>query len=250
MDTAMLVEPQAQRKRFISDLLEKEGLRVESFDTAEEAIGQVEKVAPYVVIMDVQMASRSGLEVLERLKSSNVPVLLLTSRHAIAMRHDLYAVGDVVSAPLANDELRARIRGLLTRQRRMPGVGRGRQAVSQSVASHVLPELHARSSGRLDARNIAEYLGIALSSFARLSEISVAGLHKSPASVSLQRVLIPVARSLTILAQLLGSKEQVRTWMNSPHPDLGGRTPMSLVMEGKARAVRDMLESALAGQPS
>jgi CheY-like chemotaxis protein len=248
MDTAMLVEPRKQRKRLISDLLEKEGLRVESFDTAEEAVGQVEKVAPYVVIMDVQMASRSALEVLQRLKDSNVPVLLLTSRHAIAMRHDLYAVGDVVSTPLANDELKARIRGLLKRQRRMPG--RGRQAASHSVASHVLPELHERSNGRLDARKIAEYLGVALSSFAKFADISVAGLHKSPASGALQKVLIPIARSLTILSQLLGSKEQVRAWMNSPHPDLGGHTPIGLVMEGKSRAVRDMLEAALAGQPS
>jgi len=250
METAMLVEPQKQRKRFISELLEEEGLRVESFDTAEEAVGQVEKIAPYVLIMDVQTTSRSGLEILERLKDSHVPVLLLTARHAIALRHDLYAVGDVVSNPLANDELKARIRGLLRRERGRPGMRRGRQVASHPVASHVLPELHDPSSGRLDAKRIAEYLGVALSAFAKFSKMSVPGLHKSPASVSLQEVLIPIARSVTILSQLLGSKEQVRAWMNSPHPDLGGRTPISVVLEGKSRAVRDMLEAALAGQPS
>jgi DNA-binding response OmpR family regulator len=250
METAMLVEPRKQRKRFISELLEKEGLRVESFDTAEEAVGQVEKVAPYVVILDVQMAHRSDLKVFERLKGLNVPVILLTAHHGTAMRHDLYAVGDVVSEPLANEELRARIQGLLRRERRRPGVGRGRQVASHPVASHVLPELHDPSSGRLDAKRTAEYLGVALSAFAKFSKMSVAGLHKSPASVSLQELLIPIARSVTILSQLLGSKEQVRAWMNSPHPDLGGRTPISVVLEGKSRAVRDMLEAALAGQPS
>jgi uncharacterized protein (DUF2384 family) len=80
--------------------------------------------------------------------------------------------------------------------------------------------------------------------------MSVAGLHKSPASVSLQGRLIPIARSLTILSQLLGSKENVRAWMNSPHPDLGGRTPIGVILEGKARAVSELLEAALAGQPS
>jgi hypothetical protein len=38
--------------------------------------------------------------------------------------------------------------------------------------------------------------------------------------------------------------------MNSPHPDLGGRTPISVVLEGKGRAVSDMLEASLAGQLS
>ena len=78
----------------------------------------------------------------------------------------------------------------------------------------------------------------------------MAGLHKSPASVSLQGRLIPIARSLTILSQLLGSKENVRAWMNSPHADLGGRTPIGVILEGKARAVSELLEAALAGQPS
>ena len=82
------------------------------------------------------------------------------------------------------------------------------------------------------------------------SRMSVAGLHKSPASVSLQGRLIPSARSLTILSQLLGSKENVRAWMNSPHADLGGRTPIGVILEGKARAVSELLEAALAGQPS
>jgi|KBSSwiStaDraftv2_1062776.scaffolds.fasta_scaffold146785_2 uncharacterized protein (DUF2384 family) len=44
--------------------------------------------------------------------------------------------------------------------------------------------------------------------------------------------------------------ENVRAWMNSPHPDLRGRTPIQVIREGKARAVSDLLESALAGQPS
>jgi hypothetical protein len=38
--------------------------------------------------------------------------------------------------------------------------------------------------------------------------------------------------------------------MNSPHPDLGGETPLTLILQGKAQVVADLLEAALAGQPS
>jgi uncharacterized protein (DUF2384 family) len=92
--------------------------------------------------------------------------------------------------------------------------------------------------------------GIPLTAFSKFTGMSVAGLHKSPASASLQQHLIPIARSLTILTQLLGSKEAVRTWMNSPHPDLGDRTPIGVIEERRSQAVLEMLESALAGQPA
>ena len=162
----------------------------------------------------------------------------------------MYSLGDVVEAPIADRDFKARIRGILKRRSRKEQAQRQSQFRSHRIAAHVLPELHDPSSGRLDARRIAEYLGVALSALAKVSGMTVAGLHKTPASSSLQEILSPIARSLTILSQLLGSKDSVRTWMNSPHPDLGGRTPISVMLEGKARAVSDMLEAALAGQPS
>jgi CheY-like chemotaxis protein len=250
METAMVVEPRKQWKRLISEVLEEEGLRVEAFDAPEEAVRQVTKVSPDIVIVDVHIPSKSGLQVLEQLRDSNVPVILIASHHGTALQHELYAVGDVVETPIENQELRARLRGILKKHSRMARVHTKMQSALHPVASHVLPELHDPVTGRLDAGRIAAYLGIPLSAFVKFAEISVAGLHKSPASLSLQERLIPAARSLTILSQLLGSRENVRTWMNSPHPDLGGRTPISIILEGKARAVSDMLEAALAGQPS
>jgi hypothetical protein len=159
------------------------------------------------------------------------------------VKHGLYFFGDVVQASVEDRALRARVRGILKRHsraalRRIP------------VSSHVLAELHDPETGRLDASRIASFLGTPLSSFAKFSDVSVAGLHKSPRSVSVQPHLIPIARSLAILTQLLSSKESVLAWMNSPHPDLGGQTPLQLVLEGKAQVVTDLLEAALAGQPS
>ena len=251
MSTAMLVESRKQQRKALSKLLEEEGLQVESFNTPEEAVGQVERVAPDVVIVDVKMPSHfSGLEVLEQLRRYDLPLILITASQSLALKHDLYSVGDVIEGPVLNQTLQARIRGILKR-RQWRSQGSGKVPLAQQrVASHVLPELHDRATGRLSASRIAEFLGVSLSSLSELSDLSLAGLHKSPASLSLQPVLVPIARSLTILMQLLGTRENVRTWMNSPHPDLGGRTPISVILEGKGRAVSDMLEASLGGQLS
>jgi hypothetical protein len=54
---------------------------------------------------------------------------------------------------------------------------------------------------------------------------------------------------LELLVGMYGKRARVRAWIHTPHPDLGGTTPMSLVLDGKADVVRDMLEAALAGIP-
>jgi len=249
VNTAILVEPQKEHRRKLSDLLEEEGLRVESYASAEEAVRHAQKVAPVLLIVDVKMPSYSGLEIWEKLKNMDLSILFITD-HRAAIKHDLYSLGDVAQAPVSNQEFTARVRGILKRHSRTLRARGAEQFTSHPVTAHVMPELHDLSTGRLDAGRIADFLGISLSSFSKFSDMSVAGLHKSPASSSLQVFLIPIARSVTILSQLLGRKEAVRTWMNSPHPDLGGRTPISVIQEGKARAVSELLESALAGQPS
>jgi CheY-like chemotaxis protein len=247
METAMLVEPRKERKKLLSELLKKEGLRVKSFDTAEEAIGQAAKAAPDLLVLDIRMpTTQTGLGALEQLKRLDLPVILITANETVALEHDLYSLGDVLQSRITDQAFKARIQGILKRRlRRMSS-----KVSSHPVASHVLSELHDPVTGRLDAGRISEFLGTPLSSFAKLSQVSVAGLHKSPASVSAQAHLIPIARSLTILSQLLGSKENVRAWMNSPHPDLGSQTPIRVILEGKAQVVTDLLEAALAGQPS
>jgi hypothetical protein len=180
----------------------------------------------------------------------DVRIILLTANESAAVRHNLYSFGDVIAGAVETTAFQARFRGILERHSR-ENQRRVRVASSaHPVSSHVLAELHDPETGRLDAGRIASFLGTPLSNLAKFSQVSVAGLHKSPRSVSVQPHLIPIARSLAILTQLLSSKESVLAWMNSPHPDLGGETPLTLILQGKAQVVADLLEAALAGQPS
>jgi hypothetical protein len=129
-------------------------------------------------------------------------------------------------------------------------VNRSRGKRRREIARHVRADLHDPKSGRLDARRIAAYLRISLSSLAAATGRSIAGIHKAPAADSLQQALAPVALTISLLSEILGSKEQVRTWLHSPHPDLGNQIPMRLILDGHAGAVADMLAAAMAGQPS
>ena len=68
METAMLVEAGPKRRKLLSELLEEEGLNVESVKTAEEALSRAAKSAPGLVLLDINMPTVSGLEALEQLR--------------------------------------------------------------------------------------------------------------------------------------------------------------------------------------
>lgn len=139
----------------------------------------------------------------------------------------------------------------VARRTRALAVASGSRAKRRpEVTRHVRSDLHDPKSGRLDARRIAAYLRISLSSLAAATDRSVAGIHKAPAADSIQQALVPVALTISLLSEILESKEQVRTWLHSPHPDLGNQVPMRLILDGHAGAVADMLAAAMAGQPS
>ena len=73
------------------------------------------------------------------------------------------------------------------------------------------------------------------------------GMALQLASVEFQR--LQVLRVREILENML-LKENVDTWLNLPHQDLGNRTPQSVIDEGMADAVVTLLENALIGLPS
>jgi len=114
----------------------------------------------------------------------------------------------------------------------------------------MLTELHDPANGRLDARRIAAYLDVPLAAFSTCLHRSVAEVDKNVSSPATQSLLRPIAGSIAILASLLGSKEKVRLWMNSPHSDLEGRTPLTVILEGNGAVVSEMLQAALAGEPA
>jgi hypothetical protein len=59
-----------------------------------------------------------------------------------------------------------------------------------------------------------------------------------------------IKRSLEILERVFEDRSVVLAWLNDPRPELGRRTPLEVILEGRSQVVEDMLESALMGIPS
>ena len=113
-----------------------------------------------------------------------------------------------------------------------------------------LAELHDPESGRIDASRIAEYFAIPLATVASAIGAKYPSVHKTPDASSLQRDLGPIKRSLELISQATRDKREARMWLNNPHPDLGGKTPLAVILAGHADAIVTLLDNAISGIPS
>jgi hypothetical protein len=114
----------------------------------------------------------------------------------------------------------------------------------------LLRELHDRATGRLDAARVADYLRLPLKQLSEALGRNYSTVHRTPTALAIQETLLSIKRSLIILEEVLGDRASALAWLNSPHTDLGRRTPMQVLLEGRAQVIEDMLEASLDGIPS
>src|SRR5947199_6876432 len=100
-----------------------------------------------------------------------------------------------------------------------------------------LSELHDLGTGRLDAAKVAEYLKIPLKQLSEALGRNYSTVHRTPSAVGLQEPLCAIKRSLVILEDVLGDRSSALIWLNSPHPDLGQRTPLDVILEGRVQVI-------------
>jgi hypothetical protein len=113
-----------------------------------------------------------------------------------------------------------------------------------------LRELHDENSGRIDAQKVTEFLGVPLAEFVKTLGVSYPAIHKTPAARRLQEALRPIKRSLDLISSATRNLADAKAWLNNPHPDLGERTPLELILSGKSGAIVTLLENLRAGVPS
>ena len=105
----------------------------------------------------------------------------------------------------------------------------------------------ARINSHAHARGVAAGLGVSLSCLQEGLGCGDQALEDDPAAFQL--ALRPVSRTLEILTSLFRSREAIRLWLRTPHPDLDGRTALETILAGQGQAVCMILENALAGVP-
>jgi len=116
----LVVEDEHKIAAFLQRGLTEEGYAVDVAYDGEEALDYV-RAAPYdLIVLDVMLPKRSGIEVSRTLRGRGVhtPILMLTARDDVEDRVGGLDAGadDYLTKPFAFSELLARIRALLRRE--------------------------------------------------------------------------------------------------------------------------------------
>ena len=116
----LIVDDESRMRRFIRMNMELEGYQVVEAENGIQALDQIRKHTPELVIMDVMMPEMDGFETLRLMREiSTVPVILLTVRsdeEDITRGLNLGA-DDYVTKPFSPGELTSRVGAVLRRSR-------------------------------------------------------------------------------------------------------------------------------------
>jgi len=119
----LLVEDEEQLRRVMKDLLEREGYTVAEARDGVQALDQVDRFAPDVIILDLNLPGIDGYNVLTQLRSRpatrKIPVVVLTAKGDEDNEVRVFELGadDFITKPFRAKALSARLEAVLGRHR-------------------------------------------------------------------------------------------------------------------------------------
>ncbi|MBF0294821.1 MAG: response regulator [Magnetococcales bacterium] len=119
--TIVIIEDEPQIRRFVRTALEAENHVVQEAETAARGLIEVGTRRPDLVIVDLGLPDRDGLEVIRDLRSwTAIPILILSARSLESDKVTALDAGadDYLTKPFGVPELLARVRALLRRSGR------------------------------------------------------------------------------------------------------------------------------------
>jgi type II secretory ATPase GspE/PulE/Tfp pilus assembly ATPase PilB-like protein/CheY-like chemotaxis protein len=119
----LLVEDEEQLRRVMKDLLQREGYQVAEARDGVQALDEVDRFAPDVIILDLNLPGLDGYGVLQQLRSRpatrEIPVMVLTAKGDEDNEVRVFEMGadDFVTKPFRARSLTARLEAVLGRHR-------------------------------------------------------------------------------------------------------------------------------------
>ncbi|MEO8431283.1 MAG: HD domain-containing phosphohydrolase [Acidobacteriota bacterium] len=116
----LVVDDDEDVRALLSRLLRVTGYAVEEAASAEEAAEAIQRRAPDLILLDMQLPGRSGQDLLEEIRSiprmRTTPVVMLTGAATPARKVRAIEAGatDFLAKPFSNVELTARVRSLMS----------------------------------------------------------------------------------------------------------------------------------------
>ncbi len=120
-NTVLVVEDEAEIREMLSFTLSRAGFTVWEAESAEQALGMLDRQLPSLAIVDWMLPRMSGVDLAARLRrdafTAELPIIMLTARGEEADKLKGYDSGidDYLTKPFSPRELVARIRALLRR---------------------------------------------------------------------------------------------------------------------------------------
>jgi two-component system KDP operon response regulator KdpE len=114
----LIVDDEPQIRRVLRTTLTSQGYTVAEARGGDEALEQLRDERPDLILLDVNMPGRSGLEICQEIRrTSDVPIIMLTVRNTERDKVQALDAGadDYVVKPFGSEELMARIRAALRR---------------------------------------------------------------------------------------------------------------------------------------
>ena len=117
MPSILVVDDDPQVRQFIRDVLEAEGLDVETAGDGRQALGLAAKTSPALVVLDVTLPILGGSAVAQGLRAAlgdGLPILLITADGNAAEKAQRVGAYAHLRKPFAMDDLLAAVRQGLT----------------------------------------------------------------------------------------------------------------------------------------
>jgi DNA-binding response OmpR family regulator len=117
--SVLLIEDEPNIVEAIRFLLEREGFIVSEHSDGETAIEKINLLKPHLIVLDLMLPGKSGLQILEEIRATprnaKLPVLMLTAK---GQRRDREAaenagVSKFITKPFSNDDIVASVKALL-----------------------------------------------------------------------------------------------------------------------------------------
>lgn len=117
-DAVLVVDDEPQIRRVVRNALSTVAARVLEASSAEEALDCAASARPKLIVLDLNLPDRDGLELCRDLRAiTDAPILVLSARHMEQDKASLLDAGadDYLTKPFGTLELQARVRALLRR---------------------------------------------------------------------------------------------------------------------------------------
>jgi signal transduction histidine kinase len=255
MEQILIVDDDPRLRTMLSEQLELAGLPSLQAADAEAALALASRPDVALVLLDVMMPGKSGLEVLPVLRAqpstARLPVILLTARSQVGDKLQGLELGadDYVTKPFDSAELLARVRVQL-RLRRLRAEVEERNAelvrFAAAVAHEVRAPLHELSLQLDEVEATAAGNAPALAALQRAEAALRRTAEVLDAHLQVARAgQVPEPRESVDLAEAVrDAAEQVRVSLGHPEfePTIEGAAPR---VAGNATLLRELLRNLL-----